>query len=92
MKIKLDIQLNRKLRDKVNEINNFSVDKTAKFQFPSDKRGNKQESNAFNCICAALDRIDDLVEHCNALDLTQSAIPTDWMLLQKILWRIMKNA
>lgn len=72
MKIKLDIQLNRKLRDKVNEINNFSVDKTAKFQFPSDKRGNKQESNAFNCICAALDRIDDLVEHCNALDLTQS--------------------
>lgn len=72
MKIKLDIQLNRKLRDKVNEINNFSFDKTAEFQFPSAKRGNKRESNAFNCICAALDRIDDLVEHCNTLDLTQS--------------------
>ncbi|MDE7433202.1 MAG: hypothetical protein K2N34_14985 [Lachnospiraceae bacterium] len=72
MKIELDIQLNRKLRGKVNEINNFSVDKTAEFQFPSDKKGNRQESNAFNCICAALDRIDDLVEHCNTLDLTQS--------------------
>lgn len=72
MKIQLDIQLNKKLRDKVNEINNFSVDKIARFQFPSDKKGNKQESCAFNCICAALDRIDDLVEHCNDLDLTPS--------------------
>lgn len=72
MKIGLDLQLNRKLRDKVNEINNFSFDKTAEFQFPNEKRGSKKESNAFNCICAALDRIDDLVEHCNELDLNQS--------------------
>ncbi len=72
MKIKLDLQLNKELRDKINDINHFSVDKTAKFQFPSNKKGDKQESNAFNCICAALDRIDDLVEHCNTLDLTQS--------------------
>lgn len=72
MKIHLDLQLNKKLREKINEINNFSVDKTSDFQFPLDKKGVKRESNAFNCICAALDRIDDLVEHCNSLDLTQS--------------------
>ena len=72
MKIKLDIQLNKKLRDKINEIDNFAIDKTAEFQFPSDKRGTKQEGNAFNCICSALDRIDDLVRHCNTLDLTQT--------------------
>ncbi len=72
MKIKLDLQLINKLRNKINDINHFSADKTAEFQFPSDKRGNKQESNAFNCICAALDRLDDLVVHCNSLDLTQS--------------------
>lgn len=72
MKIQLDIKLNKSLRDKINEINNFSYDKTAKFQFPSDKRGSKHEGNAFNCICAALDRIDDLVKHCNTLDLSQT--------------------
>ncbi len=72
MKIQLDIQLNKKLRDKINEINNFSYGKTAKFQFPADNKGSKREENAFNCICAALDRINDLVEHCNTLDLIQT--------------------
>lgn len=72
MKIQLELQINKKLREKINEINNFSVDKTSDFQFPLDKKGVKRESNAFNCICAALDRIDDLVEHCNNLDLTQT--------------------
>ena len=70
MKIKLDLELNKKLRDKVNEINNFSVDKTSAFQFPMDKKGIKRNDSAFNCICAALDRIDYLVEYCNELDLT----------------------
>ena len=55
-----------------NEINNFSFNKTANFQFPSDKKGSTREGNAFNCICAALDRIDDLVDHINSLDLTQT--------------------
>lgn len=72
MKIQLDLQLNKRLREKINEINNFSVDKTSDFQFPSDKKGVKREGNAFNCICVALDRIDDLVEHCNNLELTQT--------------------
>lgn len=72
MKIKLDLQTNHKLREKIYEINNFSFDKIAEFQYPFDKRGNKQKSNAFNCICAALERIDDLVKHCNDLNLTQT--------------------
>lgn len=72
MKIQLDIQLNKKLRDAVNKIINFSINKTSTFQFPSHKKGVKRKDSAFNCICAALDRIDDLVEHCNALELTQS--------------------
>ena len=72
MKIQLNIQLSKNLREKINEINNFSFNKTANFQFPSDKKGSTKEGNAFNCICAALDRIDDLVEHINSLDLTQT--------------------
>lgn len=72
MKIKLDRQLNRKLRDKINGLENFSFNKTSEFKFPSDPRGIKRKGNAFNCICAALDRIDDLVEHCNELDLIQT--------------------
>ena len=72
MKIQLNIQLSKNLREKINEINNFSFNKTANFQFPSDKKGSTREGNAFNCICAALDRIDDLVDHINSLDLTQT--------------------
>ncbi len=72
MKIHLNIQLSKNLREKINEINNFSFNKTANFQFPSDKKGSTREGNAFNCICAALDRIDDLVDHINSLDLTQT--------------------
>lgn len=72
MKINLDKQLNINLRDKINEMGNFSFNKTAEFKFPSDKKGTKREGNAFNCICAALDRIDDLVDHCNELELTQT--------------------
>lgn len=72
MKIQLNSQLGKNLREKINEINNFSFNKIANFQFPSDKKGSAREENAFNCICAALDRIDDLVEHINLLDLTQT--------------------
>ena len=72
MKINLDKQLNINLRDKINEMGNFSFNKTAEFKFPSGGKGSKRQENAFNCICAALDRIDDLVEHCNELDLTQT--------------------
>ena len=72
MKIQLNSQLGKNLRDKINEINNFSFNKIANFQFPSDKKGSAREENAFNCICAALDRIDDLVENINLLDLTQT--------------------
>ena len=60
MKIHLNIQLSKNLREKINEINNFSFNKTANFQFPSDKKGSTKEGNAFNCICAALDRINEL--------------------------------
>ena len=39
-------------------------ERKAKFKVPG-KRGEMEESKAFNCICACLDRIDDLVVHCN---------------------------
>ena len=50
MKIHLNIQLSKNLREKINEINNFSFNKTANFQFPSDKKGSTRGGNAVNCI------------------------------------------
>ena len=55
MKIQLNIQLSKNLREKINEINNFSFNKTANFQFPSDKKGSTREENAFKHIfCRAI--------------------------------------
>lgn len=63
MKIHLNPQLSAALRAKINEHHNFSYEKTADFSFPKSK--GKVHAQAYNCICATLDRIDDLVTHCN---------------------------
>lgn len=64
MELNLDSKLNKELRDVLNEQHNFVFEKRAKFKVPG-KRDKTEESGAFNCICACLDRIDSLVEHCN---------------------------
>jgi len=68
MKLNLDLQLNKKLRDKVNEIGNFAYNK--EYSFPVDGKA-VSAKNAYNCICAALDRIGDLSTYCNSIELTQ---------------------
>lgn len=67
MKIQLDPQLCNKLREKINERHNFTYEKTADFKFPNSR--NEVTAGAYNCICATLDRINDLVEHCNSIEI-----------------------
>lgn len=67
MKIQLDPQLCDKLREKINEHHNFTYEKTADFKFPNSR--NEVTAGAYNCICATLDRINDLVEHCNSIEI-----------------------
>lgn len=67
MKIRLDTQLCDKLRKKINEHHNFTYEKTAAFKFPNSK--NEVTAGAYNCICATLDRINDLVKHCNSIEI-----------------------
>ena len=64
MELFLDIKLNRRLRDTLNEQHNFMFDKIAEFKVPG-KGNSEKKTGAFNCICSCLDRIDNLVEHCN---------------------------
>lgn len=64
MGLNLDPKLNKQLRDTLNEHHNFMYEKKSEFNVPGKGR-KKEESNAFNCTCACLDRIDSLVKHCN---------------------------
>ena len=64
MELNLDLELNKKLREILNEEHNFMYERKAEFKVPG-KRGEMEEIKAFNCICACLDRIDSLVVHCN---------------------------
>ena len=64
MELNLDPKLNKQLRDTLNKQHNFMYERKAEFNIPGKGR-TKEESSAFNCICACLDRIDSLVEHCN---------------------------
>ena len=71
MKINLDLQLNKNLRDKINEYSVFTYRLQDKFRFPAQKRGTDRiEAGAYNCLCAALDRIQETAAHCNTLDIT----------------------
>lgn len=71
MRIALNPELNKRLRKKVNEWHNFTYDKQASFKSP-EKREKIIQTNAYNCLCACMDRIDELVKHCNTLDLNSS--------------------
>lgn len=67
MKITLNPELNKRLREKINEWHNFTYEKQANFRSP-EKRGKVIKAQAYNCLCACMDRIDELVEHCNTLE------------------------
>lgn len=67
MKIQLDSQITVDLREKINEHHNISYEKDADFKFPNNK--NTVTASAYNCICATLDRISDLVQHCNSIEI-----------------------
>lgn len=74
MKIELDLKLNKELRNKINEQPNFIDEIQAEFAYPSESRRKEyKDTFAYNCICAALDRIDDLVEHCNSIDINNES-------------------
>ncbi len=66
MKTNFNLELNQRLRHKINEHHNFAYEKQGAFLFPAKGR-KKVDANAYNCICACLDRIDDLVNHCNSI-------------------------
>ena len=70
MKIDLDLQLNTNLRDKINEYSAFADQLRDEFHFPSQKKGKTTETGAYNCLCAALNRIQETADHCNTLDVT----------------------
>lgn len=67
MKIHLDPHLCNELREKINEHHNFSYEKRADFKFPNSKKD--VTAGAYNCIYATLDRINDLVKHCNNIEI-----------------------
>ena len=69
MKILLDKTLVFELREAFNEYRVFSYKLTGDFHNPTDNRGVKTNKNAFNCLCAALDRITDIVDYLNTLDI-----------------------
>lgn len=66
LKIQLDSQLCKELKEKINEHHNFTYEKTANFKFPNNKKD--VSAGAYKCICATLARINDLVEHCNNIE------------------------
>lgn len=69
MKISLDKSLVCALRDKFNEHPVFSYHITSDFHVPTQSRGTKKNKNAYNCLCAALDRMSDIVDYLNDLDI-----------------------
>lgn len=69
MKISLDKSLVRTLRDKFNAYPVFSQHITSDFHIPTQSRGTKENKNAYNCLCAALDRMSDIVDYLNGLDI-----------------------
>lgn len=64
MELNLDSKLNKRLKDTLIEQHNLMYEKKSEFNIPGKGR-TKEELSAINCICACLDRIDSLVEHCN---------------------------
>ena len=61
----LNIELNKELRDAYN-CSHFASMQVAEFNRPSGRQ-RTYKTNASNCVCACLDRIDSLVTHINDL-------------------------
>lgn len=71
MKLCLDRSLSDRLRNAINEYPNFISGMQAGFSVPG-KRNKTVESDAYNCVCAVMDRVDELVDYCNSLTLERS--------------------
>ena len=67
MKLDLNPEISKRLREKINEWHNFTYEKEANFKVPGKKIENT--AKAYSCICACMDRIDDLVKHCNEIEI-----------------------
>ena len=70
MRIQLNLQLNKQLREKINEYSTFINDMQVEFLSPSrNGKRNRKTTSAYNCVCAVLDRIDDWGEYCNSIEI-----------------------
>ena len=65
-KISLNTDVLRKLRNKVNEQRNISYRKTFNFKIKQNKF---IQLNAWDKICAIMDRLDDTVDYLNSIEL-----------------------
>lgn len=74
MKLNLNKNLNSSLRDIINKYLNFTLKISHSTTIPKKKneKSSQIETDSYLCICAALDRIDDLVQYCNSLNVEQS--------------------
>ncbi len=74
MKLNLNKQLNYNLRDIINKYINFTLKISHNAAVPKKKneKFSQIETDSYLCICAALDRIDDLVQYCNSLNIEQT--------------------
>ena len=79
MLINLDISLSENLREKIVSSGNHSYTKRGRFKIPGKNK--KVESDAYNCICTIMDRIDSLVEHCNSLNVDNKSVEGEFALL-----------
>ena len=79
MLINLDISLSKRLREKIVSSGNHSYTKRGRFKIPGKNK--KVESDAYNCICTIMDRIDSLVEHCNSLNVDNKSVEGEFALL-----------
>lgn len=66
MRLSLDMNLARELRRKFNERDTFSFHKSASL---SKAPQSQAHQNAFNAVCAVLNRIDSLTAHCCSLEM-----------------------
>lgn len=69
MRINLDLELNSKLSKVINDNEILTEHLKSAFHHPSQKGREKKEANAYNCLCAGLDRIKDTVKHLNNLEI-----------------------
>lgn len=73
MKLALDLSLITKLREKIGEYPVLMDTLQFEFKIPStEKKHYSKEHSAYNCLCAALDRICETAKHCNLLDTSKN--------------------